>query len=313
MQKFAVVFPGQGSQKQAMLEPLYDQYAIVARTFREAGEVLELDLWQIVMNNPDGRLDSTEITQPALLVASVALWRLWQERQGPLPELMAGHSLGEYSALVCSGVLSFADAIDSVHQRGLFMQAAVPAGTGAMAAIIGLEDAVIDEACEQASEGKSIVSPANFNAPGQTVIAGEKEAVNRAVGICREAGARKALPLNVSVPSHCALMRPAAEQLARKLESIPFQRPSIPVIQNIHGRTCRDPDEIRDNLLKQLYMPVQWVDSIHCLGDFGIGSVVECGPGKVLSGLIRRINRDVACYTTEDNGALDGALEALQS
>lgn len=313
MQKFAVVFPGQGSQKQGMLEALHGQYPTVRDTFAEAGEVLGIDLWQIVKDNPEGRLDSTEITQPALLTASVALWRLWQERQGPLPDLLAGHSLGEYSALVCAGVLSFADAVASVHQRGRFMQTAVPAGTGAMAAIIGLDDDEIVKACNAASEGDAIVSPANFNAPGQTVIAGEAEAVNRAVEACKSAGAKRALPLNVSVPSHCALMKPAAEELAGQLESITFQRPTIPVIQNINGRICREPEEIRGNLLKQLYMPVQWVDSIHCLGDFGIGNVVECGPGKVLSGLIRRINRDLDCYTVEDETALDQAIEALRN
>ncbi|MGM0632307.1 MAG: ACP S-malonyltransferase [Pseudomonadota bacterium] len=313
MQKFAVVFPGQGSQKQGMLSSMHEQHAVVANTFREAGEVLGLDLWEIVRDNPDGRLDSTEITQPALLTASVALWRLWQERQGPLPELLAGHSLGEYSALVCAGVMAFPDAVDSVHQRGRFMQTAVPAGEGAMAAIIGLDDAVIAEACRQASDGDAIVSPANFNAPGQTVIAGEKGAVDRAVDACRQAGAKRALPLNVSVPSHCALMKPAAEQLAVRLESIEFRKPSIPVIQNVNGRTSRDPQEIRDNLLKQLYMPVQWVDSIHCLGDLGIGNVVELGPGKVLSGLVRRVNRNLACYNSEDEGALDQAIETLRN
>lgn len=313
MQKFAVVFPGQGSQKQGMLEALHEQYPIVNETFAEAGSVLDLDLWQIVRDNPEGRLDSTEITQPALLTASVALWRLWQERQGPLPELLAGHSLGEYSALVCAGVLSFADAVACVHHRGRFMQSAVPAGTGAMAAIIGLDDAVIAKACASASEGDAVVSPANFNAPGQTVIAGEAEAVSRAVEACKSAGAKRALPLNVSVPSHCALMKPAAQELAGQLESISFLRPTIPVIQNVNGRICREPEEIRENLIKQLYMPVQWVDTIHCLGDFGIGNVVECGPGKVLSGLIRRINRDLDCYTVEEDAALDQVIETLRS
>jgi len=312
MQKFAVVFPGQGSQKQGMLEALNGQYPIVGETFTEAGDVLDIDLWQIVRDNPEGRLDSTEITQPALLTASVALWRLWQERKGPLPELLAGHSLGEYSALVCAGVLSFPEAVAVVRQRGRFMQAAVPAGTGAMAAIIGLDDEAIARACQVASEGGSVVSPANFNAPGQTVIAGETEAVNRAVEACKDAGAKRALPLNVSVPSHCALMKPAAEKLATQLASIHFNQPSIPVIQNINGRIGREPAEIRDNLLKQLYMPVQWVDSVHCLGDFGAGKVVECGPGKVLSGLIRRINRNLDCYTVEDDAGLDQAIEALQ-
>lgn len=313
MQKFAVVFPGQGSQKQGMLDALYQQYPVVADTFSEAGEVLGLDLWELVRDNPDGRLDSTEITQPALLTASVALWRLWQERQGPLPEALAGHSLGEYSALVCAGVLSFADAVDTVYRRGQYMQSAVPAGTGAMAAIIGLDDNIIAEACEQASQEDAPVSPANYNAPGQTVIAGEAGAVERAVAACKEAGAKRALPLNVSVPSHCALMKPAAEQLAEKLRQIPFHRPEIAVIQNINGRICRDPDEIRDNLLKQLYMPVQWVDTIHCLGDFGIGNVVECGPGKVLSGLIRRIDRTLDCYTVEEGAAMDDAIRTLRN
>lgn len=312
MYKFGVVFPGQGSQKQGMLTELADARPIIADTFREASGVLGFDLLDVVRDNPEGRLDETHITQPALLTASVALWRLWLEEKGPLPELLAGHSLGEYSALVCAGVIGFEQAVDVVHKRGRYMQDAVPAGTGAMAAIIGLEDDVIAKICADAGQGDEIVTPANFNAPGQTVIAGSAAAVERAVTALKEAGAKRALPLNVSVPSHCSLMREAADRLGQDLAQLTFKRPEIPVVQNINGHVSKDPDTIRENLLKQLYMPVQWVDSIGCMRDFGIGKVVECGPGKVLSGLIRRIERNMDCYTIEDGDSLAAAREAIQ-
>lgn len=307
MHKFGFVFPGQGSQKAGMLAELSQQHSGILDTFAEASDALGQDLWQIVQNNPDGLLDQTHITQPALLAASVAIWRVWLQRQGTLPEMMAGHSLGEYSALVCADVIDLSDAIRLVHQRGFFMQEAVPAGTGAMAAIIGMDDLKIDEIC-RAVAGAGIVSAANFNSPGQTVIAGDKVSVEKAMSALKEAGAKRALPLNVSVPSHCALMKPAADRLAGQLAAVEFRRPSIPVVQNINGRAVREPGEMRENLLKQLYMPVQWVDSIYCMRDFGIGKVVECGPGKVLGGLIKRIQPEIEAYSTEAPEAFDEAF-----
>lgn len=312
MQKFGFVFPGQGSQKVGMLAELLAEQAVVGDTFAEASEVLELDLREIVQHNSDGLLDQTHITQPALLTASVALWRLWRQQGAPLPELLAGHSLGEYSALVCAGVLSFTDALAMVHRRGQYMQEAVPMGAGAMAAIIGMEDSQIGEICRNVAQD-SVVAPANFNAPGQTVIAGEAQAVERAMAACKAAGAKRALPLNVSVPSHCELMKPAAERLAGVLSETPFNAPDIPVVQNINGRISKSPDEIRENLLKQLFMPVQWVDSILCMRDFGIGRIVECGPGKVLSGLVRRIEPQIECNNIEDGSSLEQARAAVSA
>lgn len=307
MHKFGFVFPGQGSQKTGMLAELAQEHSSILDTFAEASDALGKDLWQIVQNNPDGLLDQTHITQPALLAASVAIWRVWQQRQGALPEMLAGHSLGEYSALVCASVIDLGDAIKLVHQRGLYMQEAVPAGTGAMAAIIGMDDHKIEDIC-RAAAGDGIVSAANFNSPGQTVIAGDKAAVERAMAALKEAGAKRALPLNVSVPSHCALMKPAADRLADQLAAVEFRKPAIPVVQNINGRAARESGEMRENLLKQLYMPVQWVDTIYCMRDFGIAKVVECGPGKVLGGLIKRIHPEMEAFSTEAPDAFNEAL-----
>lgn len=310
MQKFGFVFPGQGSQKVGMLGELAMIYPGIVQTFNEASDALDVDLWSIVQSDADGLLDQTHITQPALLAASVSIWRIWQQLQGEQPEMLAGHSLGEYSALVCAGVLDLQDAVKLVYQRGLYMQQAVPAGTGAMAAIIGMDDNRIDEICK-AVAGEGVVSAANFNSPGQTVIAGDKLAVERAMVALKEAGAKRALPLNVSVPSHCALMKPAADQLAADLARVEFRRPTIPVIQNIHGRATKEPGDIRENLLKQLYVPVQWVDSIYCMRDFGIGKVVECGPGKVLGGLIKRVQPDIETFSTEAPDAFSESLARI--
>jgi [acyl-carrier-protein] S-malonyltransferase len=310
MHKFAFVFPGQGSQKAGMLAELAQAHQIVADTFTEASEALGHDLWRIVQENPDGQLDRTEFTQPALLASSVAIWRLWQQHQGPLPEMLAGHSLGEYSALVSAGVMSLADGIRLVHRRGLYMQEAVPVGAGAMAAIIGMDDAKIDDICRSvAADG--VVAAANFNSPGQTVIAGDKAAVERAMAALKEAGAKRALPLNVSVPSHCALMKPAAERLAAEFSAVEFHSPSIPVVQNINGRAVRDLGEIRENLLKQLYMPVQWVDTVYCMRDFGVAKVVECGPGKVLAGLVKRVHPEMEAFGTDMPDAFTEALAGV--
>ncbi len=298
MKKFGFVFPGQGSQRKGMLSDLAAQYPLVQECFAEASQALGMDLWDVCQNDPQGLLDQTHITQPTLLTASVAVWRVWMEQGGALPELLAGHSLGEYSALVCADVLSLGDAVKLVHKRGLYMQEAVPSGTGAMAAILGLDDEKIIAICAEQAQGE-VVAPANYNSTGQTVIAGSTAAVERAMAACKEAGAKRALLLNVSVPSHCALMKPAADRLAADLDAVEFKTPKIPVVQNIHGRVAKSSDDIKQNLLKQLYMPVQWVESIGCMWDFGLSQVVECGPGKVLGGLIKRIEADMGTFSTE--------------
>lgn len=312
MQKFGFVFPGQGSQKLGMLGELASSYSIVEQTFNEASAVLDLDLWEITQLDHSSRLNQTEVTQPALLAASIAIWRLWSAEQGPKPSILAGHSLGEYSALVCAEVLSFTDAIKLVHQRGLFMQSAISAGSGKMAAIVGLDDSKILELCEQAAQGQ-IVSPANFNSPGQTVIAGNLEAVKRAMQLCKEAGAKRALPLNVSVPSHCQLMRPAAELLTAELEKVEFASASIPLIQNVNAQISESPEMIKQNLIKQLYAPVLWVDSVRMIHATGISKVVECGPGKVLSGLIKRIESELTCFGSDDSQSLSSAITEVSA
>jgi len=309
MNKTAFVFPGQGSQKTGMLSALALQHAQIAATFSEASDILSLDLWKIVSENSNDLLDQTHITQPALLAASVAIWRVWESSGNPLPSLLAGHSLGEYSALTCAGVLSFADAVRLVNRRGLYMQQAVPAGTGAMAAILGLDDIRIEEICTQVALG-CVVSPANFNSTGQTVIAGEKSAVERAMQACKDAGAKRALPLNVSVPSHCALMNSAAEKLAIDLNEVEFHEASIPVVQNVDGCIAADSHQMKQNLLRQLYLPVQWVKSVGNMWDQDHGIMIECGPGKVLSGLIKRIEPQIQTYSTEDPDCFAEAVAA---
>ena len=294
-QSLAFVFPGQGSQAVGMLASVAEQFPQIKATFDEASEVLGTDLWQLVQEGPAEVLNRTDMTQPVLLTASVALWRVWNEQGGATPAYMSGHSLGEYSALVCAGALAFKDAVKLVNKRGLFMQAAVPAGEGAMAAIIGLDDAAIEAACAQAAQG-GVVSAVNYNSPGQVVIAGQTGAVNRAIDLCKEAGAKRALPLPVSVPSHCALMKPAAEQLAVELETITINMPAIPVVQNVTAAIAADAAEIKANLVQQLYRPVLWGDCVNFMAGNGVERLLECGPGKVLSGLNKRIIRglDVA-------------------
>ncbi|MES3006412.1 MAG: ACP S-malonyltransferase [Pseudomonadota bacterium] len=310
MPKFGFVFPGQGSQKSGMLTALAAQHPLIEEIFAEASEAISIDLWKISTTDNTGLLDQTQITQPALMTASVAIWRLWVQQGGRLPELLAGHSLGEYSALVCADVLSLKDAVKVVHQRGKYMQEAVPAGTGGMAAILGLDDDKIITICKEVAQD-SVVAAANFNSTGQTVIAGEKAAVERAMLACKEAGAKRALPLNVSVPSHCALMLPAAQRLGEDLAHLIFKTPVIPIVQNINGLVAKTPDEIRENLLKQLYMPVQWVATIGCMWELGLGRIVECGPGRVLCGLIKRIEPEIECYGTEDPESFAQAKTAL--
>ncbi|MCV6612614.1 MAG: ACP S-malonyltransferase [Amphritea sp.] len=308
-QSLAFVFPGQGSQHLGMLAELAAEHAIIQETFAEASEVLGYDLWALTQDGPEADLNQTDRTQPALLTAGVALWRLWLQQGGAKPALMAGHSLGEYTALVCAGAIEFKDAVNLVKLRGEFMQQAVPAGTGAMAAILGLADDAIQAACEAAAQGE-VVSPVNFNCPGQVVIAGNKEAVERAIEGCKEAGAKRAIPLPVSVPSHCVLMKPAAEQMAEQLKSINVQMPEIPVIQNFTAKTAASADELIENLLAQLYSPVLWTNSVESMVAQGIESTVECGPGKVLSGLNKKVHRPLAVAAINEPAGLEKALGA---
>ncbi len=298
-QSLAFVFPGQGSQSVGMLADVAEKFPEIKVTFDEASEVLGVDLWALIQEGPAEVLNRTDMTQPALLAASVALWRVWSKQGGASPAFMSGHSLGEYSALVCAGALEFKDAVKLVNKRGLFMQAAVPAGKGAMAAIIGLDDAAIETACAQAEQGE-VVSAVNYNSPGQVVIAGQTDAVNRAIDLCKEAGAKRALPLPVSVPSHCALMKPAADQLAAELETITIKAPVIPVVQNVTAAVTTDPETIKANLVQQLYRPVLWVDCVNFMAGNGIERMLECGPGKVLSGLNKRISRGLEVATVAD-------------
>lgn len=307
--QFAFVFPGQGSQKVGMLSDLLDQ-AAVRDTFLEASEALGQDLLLLTQEGPEAELNKTELTQPALLTASVAIWRRWLAAGGAQPSALAGHSLGEYSALVCAGALELADAVRLVNKRGQFMQSAVPAGVGAMAAIIGLDDAAVKAACIDAAQSE-VVEPVNFNSPGQVVIAGNAQAVERAMIACKTAGAKRALPLPVSVPSHCALMQPAADQLAVELDAICVKTPVLPVYQNVSAALVSDPDLIRKNLVAQLYSPVRWVESVQAMAAAGVTATYECGPGKVLSGLNKRIDRGLATGTLDNAASLDSLLSAL--
>ena len=311
MTKFAIAFPGQGSQSVGMLAEMAAEYPVVKATFDEASQVLGYDLFQLVMDGPAEELNKTWRTQPALLTSSVALWRVWQSLNAPLPTMMAGHSLGEYSALVCSGALAFADAVKLVELRGLAMQEAVPEGVGAMAAIIGLDNDSIAANCEKAAQGQ-VVSPVNFNSPGQVVIAGHKEAVERANVLMKESGAKRALPLPVSVPSHCALMKPAAEKLAVALQSIEIKSPTIPVINNVDVTAETDAVRIKDALVRQLFSPVRWTETIESVANAGVEFEVEMGPGKVLSGLVKRIDKRVDGAAINDPASLQDILAKLQ-
>ncbi|EMF07508.1 ACP S-malonyltransferase [Serratia sp. CY81684] len=308
MTQFAFVFPGQGSQTVGMLAELAAQFPIVEETFGEASSALGYDLWQLVQQGPAEELNKTWQTQPALLAASVAIFRVWQQQGGKAPALMAGHSLGEYSALVCAGVLDFKAAIRLVELRGKLMQEAVPEGTGAMYAIIGLDNDAIAKACEESAQGQ-VVSPVNFNSPGQVVIAGNKEAVERAGAACKAAGAKRALPLPVSVPSHCALMKPAADKLAVALQDITFNEPQVPVVNNVDVRTENDPEAIRSALVRQLYSPVRWTESVEFIAAQGVTSLLEVGPGKVLTGLTKRIVDTLTAAAVNDTASLSAALE----
>ncbi|AGO54711.1 ACP S-malonyltransferase [Serratia plymuthica] len=308
MTQFAFVFPGQGSQALGMLADLAAQFPIVEETFSEASSALGYDLWQLVQQGPAEELNKTWQTQPALLAASVAIFRVWQQQGGKAPAMMAGHSLGEYSALVCAGVLDFQAAIRLVELRGKLMQEAVPEGTGAMFAIIGLNNEAIAKACEESAQGQ-VVSPVNFNSPGQVVIAGNKEAVERAGAACKAAGAKRSLPLPVSVPSHCALMKPAADKLAVALQEITFSAPQVAVVNNVDVRTETDPEAIRSALVRQLYSPVRWTESVEFMAAQGVTSLLEVGPGKVLTGLTKRIVDTLTAAAVNDAASLSAALE----
>ncbi|OOF78041.1 [acyl-carrier-protein] S-malonyltransferase [Rodentibacter caecimuris] len=311
MKKFAMVFPGQGSQSIGMLAELAAEYPIVIETFKQASDVLGYDLWQLVQQGPVEELNKTWQTQPALLAASVAIYRVWQEKYPQFkPEVMAGHSLGEYSALVCAGVLNFQDAIKLVELRGKLMQQAVPEGTGAMYAIIGLDNESIINACKQAEQGE-VVSAVNFNSPGQVVIAGAKAAVERAAVLCKEAGAKRALPLAVSVPSHCALMKPAADKLATTLETIAVNIPEIAVINNVDVATESESAAIRTALIHQLYSPVRWTETVEKMAKDGVQVLLEIGPGKVLNGLTKRIVSDLQATSVNDPASLNSVEELL--
>lgn len=305
--QLAFVFPGQGSQSVGMLAELAAGHPLVQQTFEEASAGAGVDLWVLSQQGPDELLNRTENTQPALLAASVAVWRVWCERGGLQPAQLAGHSLGEYSALVAAGVLSLTDAAALVAERGRLMQAAVPAGVGAMAAIIGGDDAQIATVCAEVA-GTEVVAPANFNAPGQLVIAGHAAAVDRALARMAELGVKKTVRLAVSVPSHCALMHDAAQRLAERMQSVAWSLPSIPVIQNADARTFDTIDEIRAALQRQLFQPVRWTQSVQALVAGGATRAAECGPGKVLTGLIKRIDKNLETRAIGTPAELAAAL-----
>ena len=306
-QTLAFVFPGQGSQAVGMLGELAAEHPQIGETFAEAADALGYDLWQLCQNGPEADLNRTDRTQPAILAASIALWRVWTANSSVRPAFVAGHSLGEYSALVAAGVIPLADALRLVERRGQLMQQAVPAGEGAMAAILGLADEQITQLCAEAAQDE-VVSAVNFNAPGQVVIAGQAAAVQRAIDACKAAGAKRAIELPVSVPSHCALMKPAAEQLAKDFEQLDWQQPRITLVQNVSARPAADMQTLRDQLVEQLYSPVRWVESIEYLAGQGVTDLVECGPGRVLSGLNKRCAKGVATHNLDSAAGLAAAL-----
>jgi [acyl-carrier-protein] S-malonyltransferase len=302
-----MVFPGQGSQSQGMLADLAAQHQEVSDTFAEASECLDFDLWDLVQNGPVEKLNETTVTQPAMLAAGVATWRVWHKLGRRLPAAVAGHSLGEYTALVCAGAIEFADAVPLVQRRAELMQNAVPAGEGAMAAILGLDDQAVRDVCQKAADN-GVAEAANFNSPGQVVVAGQRGAIERAIELAKEAGARRAIMLAVSVPSHSTLMQPAGEALAESLNAAPFQAPSIPVINAVDAMPYEDADDIRARLTRQISSPVHWVDTVQRLIADGATAIVECGPGKVLTGLVKRIDRSVQSLCIDSPDALQTEL-----
>lgn len=305
----AMVFPGQGSQSQGMQADLAADYPEVAATYAEASEVLGYDLWALVQEGPAEQLAQTVVTQPAMLTAGVAAYRVWCAAGGAAPSQMAGHSLGEYTALTCAGAVSFADAMRVVKRRSELMQEAVPAGAGGMAAIIGLDDDAVSGLCAAAADA-GVVEPVNFNSPGQVVIAGHKEAIDAAIAAASEAGARRAIALPVSVPSHSSLLADAGKALSEALAAAEFATPEITVIGAMDAKAYADADNIRSRLSVQVYRPVHWVDTVTTLRDNGASRLIECGPGKVLAGLIRRIDRSIPVTAIDSLAGLQKALEA---
>ncbi len=312
MTNFAMLFPGQGSQSVGMLAELAGERPEVCETFEQAGQALEMDLWRLVNDGPAEQLDRTELTQPAMLTAGIAVWRVWQALGGPRPAMMAGHSLGEYAALVAAGAMDFPDAVRVVSVRGRLMQSAVPAGHGAMAAVLGLEDEVVEAICREACEDQ-VVAPANYNSPGQLVIAGHSAAVERAMHKCRDAGAKRAMILPVSVPSHSALMKPAADGLAEVLAGIEMRAPELPVLHNIDCQARTGPDEIRAALVGQMSAPVRWTETVQAMAGAGVKRLAECGPGRVLSGLTRRIDRSLSCVSLHQVSQMESLMGELES
>ncbi len=308
MTKTAFLFPGQGSQSVGMMSALADDFSLVQDTFSEASAVLGYDLWEVSSAGPLEELNKTEITQPAMLVSGIATWRVWQQSSGEQPDFFAGHSLGEYTALVAAGVIGFTEAVAIVAQRGRLMQAATPVGTGAMAAILGLDDNVLRKLCEQVANGE-VVACANYNAPGQVVISGNRDAVAKVGEMAKEAGARRVLPLPVSVPSHCLLMKAAAAELRNVLLACHFSDSSIPVIQNADVRAYHDAEQVREALARQLWQPVRWSETIASLLDSGVTRFVECGPGKVLAGLNRRISRGSTVFALTGQDSINQAMQ----
>jgi len=308
--KLALVFPGQGSQSVGMMAG-YDVLPVVRETFAEASAVLGQDLWALVTDGPDEALNQTVNTQPVMLAADVAVYRAWQAAGGAQPALFAGHSLGEYAALVASGALAFGDALPLVRFRAQAMQDAVPAGVGAMAAVMGLDEAGIAEACREAAQGQ-IVEPVNFNAPGQIVIAGHREAVERAIAVAKTKGAKRALMLPVSAPFHSQLLRPAKERLATYLAKVRVEMPAVPVLHNVDVRAASSPEEIRSALAQQAASPVRWIETIQAFAARGVTHIVECGPGKVLTGLAKRIASDIEALPLNDADAIAAAVAATR-
>jgi [acyl-carrier-protein] S-malonyltransferase len=303
----AFVFPGQGSQSLGMLAELSEQHGLVHETFAEASDGAGVDLWALSQGGPEEMLNRTEYTQPALLAAGVAVWRVWQQQGGAAPSVLAGHSLGEYTALVAAGALTLRDGAHLVRLRGQLMQAAAPEGVGAMAAVLGAEDELVAEVCKQASDSHTVV-PANYNSPGQIVIGGDTVAVDRAIALLGERGVRKVVKLAVSVPSHTPLMREAANQLAEVMAGLDWRAPSLPVVQNVDAQVHQRVEAIRDALVRQLYLPVRWTQCVQALSARGVSRVGECGPGKVLAGLIKRIDKSLDARTLGGVGDLQAAL-----
>ena len=305
--QLAFVFPGQGSQSVGMLAELAETHAVVRAAFEEASDGAGADLWALSQGGPEAMLNRTEYTQPALLAAGIAVWRAWQAQGGPGPAVLAGHSLGEYTALVAAGALSLKDGAHLVRIRGQLMQDAAPAGTGAMAAVLGADDALVEAACAEAS-GSEVVVPANYNSPGQIVIGGDAAAVDRALALLQEKGVGKAVKLAVSVPSHTPLMREAANRLAETMAGLHWRAPSLPVVQNVDAKAHDGIDAIRDALVRQLYLPVQWTRCVETLAARGATRVAECGPGKVLAGLVKRIDKAMDARAIGNVGDFETAL-----